>query len=387
MKHYTSIILSIIFSMGIYGCGGSDSNANSGNTTTMGGEFNIEGYAQKGPFQPGSVVTIQELDSNLEQTGVGFTTQIANYDGYYDVSANLNTSLVEVFADGYFYNEIEQTSGEILSISAFVDLNKESNVNLNIVTALIKDAVKKFYEQGLTFDEANAKATEKLLELYGYNTNGNTVDNFYKTSLQDQGDYSAMLLAISALTLEMSEQNDVPLTTQIRQIATVLADQVDASVNEMKARILRAHTTVVPNQVYENTVNYFLKYGMSYEATHLLFFIDNDGDGAFVDKQKPVFITGGSSVNIAMPSATVEYTYDAPIEAFDYQGREMTYIVQSMPKYGEVQLVNNNGSWTANYSWNVTPSDSDIMDCFTVNTELPATASNTHQTCIYFQAR
>jgi hypothetical protein len=67
----------------------------------------INGFVQKGPFLIGTAITITELDSILSQSGRNFSTQITNNNGNFEIkNIVLNNSLVEIKADGFYFNEV-----------------------------------------------------------------------------------------------------------------------------------------------------------------------------------------------------------------------------------------------------------------------------------------
>lgn len=371
---------SIAMSIALSGCGGSDDSGSSNNGNDgVATEYKLNGYTEKGPYQPASVVTIQELDQNLQQTGISYTTQTYDYFGEYDVSANLGSSLVEMFIDGYFFNEVTNAvDEEKLIMSAYVDLSLGSNVNLSITTALIKDLVKKLYDEGKTFEQANIEATQALLDLYGYGEYD--AADFYQVTLHDGGDESAILLAISALTIKLAEDDwNTTLTQKIHEISKLLANPTEAEYTALEAEILEKNGEL--SNVDSNMAQYFEANGKEFNISPFPFFI-RDENGDFVDRSKPIFLDGGIGVATVQPSEPTYYEYETKIEAYDEQGRELTYqVVQKPTSFGEVELIQSNGEWYAHFKGTLIPSDQNIENCFTIDTVHPEPSSNQYWQC------
>ncbi|MGI2920012.1 hypothetical protein ACRTED_29535, partial [Vibrio parahaemolyticus] len=83
-------------------------------------------------LQPGSVVTAYELNQDLEKTDTSYTTQIEDYEGNYNMNERFNTPYVELVALGDYFNELTGKSDEQMRMSAFVDMNTDTQVNFNV---------------------------------------------------------------------------------------------------------------------------------------------------------------------------------------------------------------------------------------------------------------
>ncbi|MDF5662836.1 hypothetical protein P3740_24770, partial [Vibrio parahaemolyticus] len=170
-----------------------------------GQSYQFGGAVQKGPLQPGSVVTAYELNQDLEKTDISYTTQIEDYEGNYNMNERFNTPYVELVAQGNYFNELTGKSDEQMRMSAFVDMNATTQVNFNVATAAMKASIMAKVQAGQTFEEAVHEATAELLSLYSYDPE-QWADgiNFYNVNLSNAGDTSTVLLVISASTLTMA---------------------------------------------------------------------------------------------------------------------------------------------------------------------------------------
>jgi hypothetical protein len=102
--------------------------------------YSFAGKVQKGPYITGTMVTLNELNSNLGQTGRAFTTTITADDGSFSLkNVELNTTLCLLTANGFYFGELYgKLSPATLSLQAIADLNAKEKVNINLMTHVIK---------------------------------------------------------------------------------------------------------------------------------------------------------------------------------------------------------------------------------------------------------
>lgn len=370
-RHMLSLVIGSIL---ISGCGGSDGGGS--NDVTPPTIFDVSGVVQKGPLQPGSVVTLHELNDKMEQTGKSFDSQIQNYDGYYTISENLNSDFIEIFSKGYFYNELSDDSSKELTLSSYYELKQKSTISINIVTTLIKGKLKKLMlEEKLSFAEASEVATKELLDIYGYSES--KTPDFYTVSLQQDSDAAAILLAMSSLTLYLSDMNGIEPTAQIALLANYLEESNQEKIEETKSKLLQAHTEIDTFTIENNVTSYFTDHGLNFEAPSLLYFIDNDGDGKLPDKTTPII--QGTSVAAAMPNLGETVELELPISVYDYQGRNWAkwpIDVSSQPKFGTVEFSLSEQGWTSTYTITIEEQVDRIDDQFTAEIVTPDGKSN-----------
>ena len=100
----------------------------------------LSGQFQKGPFIVGTEITIQELNADLTPTGRSFQTETTSNLGDYLLPISLTSSLVEVSANGYYFNEVTGAlSNGTLRLSALADASNNTAININILTHLAKN--------------------------------------------------------------------------------------------------------------------------------------------------------------------------------------------------------------------------------------------------------
>ncbi|EHR5764598.1 hypothetical protein K2100_004454 [Vibrio parahaemolyticus] len=364
----------------LIGCGGSSGGSDNNNS---GQPYQFGGAVQKGPLQPGSVVTAYELNQDLEKTDTSYTTQIEDYEGNYNMNERFNTPYVELVAQGDYFNELTGKSDEQMRMSAFVDMNATTQVNFNVATAAMKASIMAKVQAGQSFDEAVHETTSELLSLYSYDPAQWADDiNFYNVNLSNAGDTSTMLLVISASTLTMATENGLTLEQQIEKIGQVLLDPKSVQFEEMKQALTQYSLALYKTAAYENTQKYYADNGLDFDIPHVDYFIDIDGDGVLPNKDLPVF-RYTSGLSLAATEESIGEVVPAGVSAIDYQGRPMTFEVIGEFKHGEIASIEYTDSgvsiWYRLTDINITET---VDDCVTINTVKPAPANFTYDACV-----
>lgn len=158
----------------------------------------LKGYIQKGPYINGTTFTISELNSDLSQTGLSFSTVTSDNSGSFEINnLTLNSFFIELRADGFYYNEVDGVvSSAPLTLWGVSDITERTSVNVNLLTHLERDRVKYLIEEGATFAEAKNQAAQEVLAIFGF-TAGTL--SFESLDISADGDDNAKLLAISAI--------------------------------------------------------------------------------------------------------------------------------------------------------------------------------------------
>ncbi|HBH7872519.1 TPA: hypothetical protein KDX42_000698 [Vibrio parahaemolyticus] len=366
--------------LALIGCGGSSGGSDNNNS---GQPYQFGGAVQKGPLQPGSVVTAYELNQDLEKTDTSYTTQIEDYEGNYSMNERFNTPYVELVAQGDYFNELTGKSDEQMRMSAFVDMNATTQVNFNVATAAMKASIMAKVQAGQTFDKAVNETTSALLSLYSYDPAQWADDiNFYNVNLSNAGDTSTMLLVISASTLTMATENGLTLEQQIEKIGQVLLDPKSVQFEEMKQALTKYSLALYKTAAYENTQKYYADNGLDFDIPHVDYFIDIHGDGVLPNKDLPVFrYTAGLS--LAATEESIGEEVPAGAWAIDYQGRPMTFEVIGEFKHGEIASIEYTDSGVSiRYRLTDINITETVDDCVTINTVKPAPANFTYDACV-----
>jgi len=177
----------------------------------------VSGKVQKGPYVQGTEITVRELDSSMTPTGNTFTGTIDDNTGSFGIKGNLTNKIVELSADGYYFNEVSGSlSTAKLTLSALSDLTDSSSVNVNLMTHLEKKRVEYLIDSGLTFAAAKTQAQTEILSFF--NIDNVTLGNSETLDISKSGDGNAVLLAISAIL--QSDKTEAELTELLSTINT-----------------------------------------------------------------------------------------------------------------------------------------------------------------------
>ena len=120
-------ILTLAFSL-MLSCAKSSSDDSSSSADTSSSEetntssaVTLSGKVQKGTYIQGTEITVRELDSRMIPTGNTFTGTIDDNTGNFRVKGTLTYKIVELSADGYYFNEVSGSlSSAKLTLSAFI---------------------------------------------------------------------------------------------------------------------------------------------------------------------------------------------------------------------------------------------------------------------------
>lgn len=177
----------------------------------------IEGFVQKGPFVIGSSITISELDSNLSQTGRNFSTQITNNNGNFEINnITLKSNIVEIKADGFYYNEVRgKTAENRLALYSLSDISDQNTVNVNVLSYLEKPRIEYLVNNGKSFSEAKKQAQREVLEIFEIEKNDIVFSE--QLDISKNGEDNSILLAIS--TILQGNRNVAELTELLAKIS------------------------------------------------------------------------------------------------------------------------------------------------------------------------
>jgi len=192
MKKY--IYLFVILTMVFSSC-----ETDEGNPNQIIKKEKISGFVQKGPFVSGTTVTMNELNSELVQTGKVFTSTIINDSGLFEVnSIELISSFVEFTSSGFYFNEV---SGEIsnspLTLTTLSDIKDRNSININVLTHLEKRRVETLLKEGKSFSESKKQSRDELLSIFSMSLNNNS--SFEEFDISKNTEEGGILLGISII--------------------------------------------------------------------------------------------------------------------------------------------------------------------------------------------
>lgn len=216
----------------LYGCGGGGETDNSPIPVEP-ESYSLTGNFEKGPFIIGSEITIQEFDDNLVSTGKTFHTETISNTGNYNMDLSLTEELVEVSADGYYFNEISgELSNSKLRLSALANVSDNENVNINILTHLSKKRIKTLVSDGKSFPVAKKQAEEEVQELFDFVAVDWEINDFDRMSISEAGDNNSYLLLVSSIIQNINMSTSA-LSEYIERVAQDLSDNGVVNDNDL----------------------------------------------------------------------------------------------------------------------------------------------------------
>ena len=161
----------------------------------------ISGSVQKGPFINGTSVRVAELNSDLQQTGKNFETQVSDNLGSFEFkNLGLLSQYVELKANGYYFNEVEGAVSESqLTLRALTDIYNSTTPNINVLTTLERGRVEYLIAHGTSFADAKQRAQAEVLNIFNIDRSSLGIENSEKLNIANNGQGDAVLLAVSAI--------------------------------------------------------------------------------------------------------------------------------------------------------------------------------------------
>jgi hypothetical protein len=163
-------------------------------------KYDIYGVAQKGPYIVGTVVTISELDNNLNQTGKNYTSTIIDDQGKFELpSVELVSKYVQLSADGNYFHELFGfVWPDRFVLTSIASLEETTTININILTHLEVERLKYLVqEDNLSFSQAKEKCYKEILNIFEIDaSNASTSEEL---DISKVGNENTELLAISSI--------------------------------------------------------------------------------------------------------------------------------------------------------------------------------------------
>lgn len=251
MDIFKKTALGLLVSASLVACGGGggDSASNNNNGGTTGTTYNIEsGAFQKGPFIAGTTVTIQELGEDLKPTGVTYTA-VTDDTGRFNAS-NIKSRFVEVFADGYYFDELNNAKSKApVTLRAILDLTASATKpSINTLTTMQTERLREVKKSGKTFQQAEADSRNAVLSVFGLPANTVTRLDSINLTGNSAGDESLLRATVALLQVASNQSNSVEaeLTTLVAKLGSDLKDdgQANGAAKDFVAGLQSAQTQV-----------------------------------------------------------------------------------------------------------------------------------------------
>jgi len=165
----------------------------------QGSQSKITGFIQKGPFNVGSTISVQELLPSMTPSGRIFESQVEDNRGTFHIPAvYLLSPFISLRADGFYFNEITgNQSASQITLNCLSDITNKSTINVNLISHLEKPRIEYLISQGVSFNEAKKQAEQEVLKIFHI-----TKPDIQESELLDitqNGDDNAVLLAVSLI--------------------------------------------------------------------------------------------------------------------------------------------------------------------------------------------
>jgi len=278
----TTVLVAVIFLLA--GCGGGGGDGDSGDDVA-GTPYSINGKIQKGPFLIGSSVTIQELNDDLEPTGISFQTTTVNDLGHFNTTVEISTNYVEVITDGFYYDEVSGGfAAAPISLRTLSAFEEGRAININLLTQLAGSRVRTLVLGGMDFDEALQQAQEEVLE--AFNITGTSVGDFDTLDIAGSGEGNAVLLAVSAVLMQTAIDRAAggSIEAELSNLLATVGNDIEADGTLDSEAALEDIRTASMNidmeTVRANLEERYADLGETFTAADFEDFIDDDGDGS-----------------------------------------------------------------------------------------------------------
>jgi hypothetical protein len=166
--------------------------------------YQLSGYAQKGPFMKGSKLTIAELDNSFKPTGKVYFSTITGDDGYFDIpDVQFASNYAQIWVEGQFFNEISnQFDPTSYSLYSTVDLSSGNNFNINLLSHLSQQRIVYLMHNGKSFIEPRGQAYKEVMKIFTFKLD--TLTDLEQLNIIKAGEQNAMFLAGSLVILNAS---------------------------------------------------------------------------------------------------------------------------------------------------------------------------------------
>jgi hypothetical protein len=270
------------------GSGGADTGNDAGHGNgagTSSESSRLEGRCQKGPFVRGSTVTIQLLDEELVPSGQQFTVQTENDLGEFRLRSAIDDVPLEVFASGFFFNEVAgKLSTAPIALRA-VTASKNAGVNVNILTHLQSFRIASLVESGSTAEQAFVASHAEVLASFGIATG--SIPAFSAMNLIEEGDGNASLLAVSAIVTQAAAARGDAVEAELTELLSALADDLadDGTIDsvEVSGELQAAAQNLDIISARAHLDAWFEEHEIGSPRPTFEKFVDIDGDGLLAE--------------------------------------------------------------------------------------------------------
>ena len=235
------------------------------------------GIAQKGPLIKGSTVTAQELDAKLSPTGKQYSYQITSDLGTFSPTSTFGSQYIGLNATGYYFDEVQNAvSGGPITLKGYSDLTAESVLNVNLLTTLAYQRIQQLVvSSSMTISAATTQAENEVLTALNIPPTG--YGSFGTLDLGGGTDGDHILAAISSIFTFGNSSGQ--LSSLIAEFQSDIGANGVITVAATRTALATASQSVNPGLIAANLSQKYATVGVSFTATNITDWIDQDGDG------------------------------------------------------------------------------------------------------------
>ena len=261
------------------------------------------GLAQKGPLIKGSAVTAQELDAKLSPTGKQYSYQITSDLGTFLPTSTFGSQYIGLNATGYYFDEVANAiSTGTVTLVGYSDLTASSVLNVNLLTTLAYERIQHLIvSSNMTFAAAKTQAESEVLA--ALNIPANNYGGFGTLDLAGSTDGDHILAAISSLFVYGNSAG--PLSQLIANFQSDIGTNGVITSAATKITLTNAGIALNPAAIAANLTQEYSSVGVTFTATNISDWIDQNGDGV-VGKFKFQVADATPSSVFTLPSFVVD---------------------------------------------------------------------------------
>jgi hypothetical protein len=259
----------------------------------------ISGFVQKGPFINGTSILINELNTDLSQTGKTYSTQITDNKGSFEIgNVELVSNFVSLRADGFYFNETigEQSTSQI-TLYALSDVSDKTTINTNVLSHIEKPRVEYLISQGVAFSEAKTQAQSEILDIFSINAS--LTESSEVLDISQDGDNNAILLAASLILQGYRTEGE--LTELLSNISTDIREDGVLSSNSIGSQLINHAIYLDTTSIRNNLDDRYSDLGVNAEIPNFEKYIRNFIDSTSFEITESLIVypaTGSYGVNI-----------------------------------------------------------------------------------------
>ena len=233
----------------------------------------ISGMAQ-GPFEKGATVSVYELDTNFQQTGISYETKIKNDSGSYSIKLEDFKSQYALFkVNGRYIDNITGAkSAYSITLYAFTDLDNHDKVNINFLTHLsYKRILYLTNEKDIPVTSAKKQAETEILRAFDIKDDG--FDDAENIDIFGKDKQSAALLAMSVLL--QSHLLDENLNNRLTDFTSYIETFGTWNDEEVKTEIADWASYLSQNTGFDKVKSYIKKWNQTVNLAAFEKYVEN----------------------------------------------------------------------------------------------------------------